>query len=529
MTLAATVVGFSAFLKSSSAVPSEPTTCVAADDLPPRAIVIGAGISGLAAARELSSRGFPVLVLEARDRVGGRIHSDSAAFSTDEIGGGNGEINSVVERGGAFIHDDGPQNSISLLASTMGIQRAVSGGDSSLVAADSARWIHAIGGNPLTEEEIQRGYSLFDRWWDVEARNLTSEHAVKMPSSAGDLPIKCVEQMAIEQMRTPIAEGRSGNEQTTTEIMIESALDAHLLDFHLESTFENDLGLSRWHQSARGLLNGYGWTSFEGTDSVVPEGMQSIPRRLHRDIVRSGRAEVITNAPVSKIYYSDNECKVTTEQGDDFEGGYCIVTLPIGVLKKRPGIFMPELPSSKIRAIEQMGVSAYSSVAVKWRRKFWDNETGAYYLIGGKKSNMLHAGFVVVGKIMNKPRMMVTQHYFNSHGRNFGGDFHWKQVVIDAVGGAFPDHGLRASDIESVEYTDWYNDPFSQGSYSAQQVGMEGDRERQVLAEPVGKTLFFAGEHTNLEGRFQSLDGAYDTGIRAAGELIDSIQCTHAL
>lgn len=42
----------------------------------PRVVVIGSGISGLAAARNLSEASFNVTVLESRDRIGGRIHTD---------------------------------------------------------------------------------------------------------------------------------------------------------------------------------------------------------------------------------------------------------------------------------------------------------------------------------------------------------------------------------------------------------------------------------------------------------------------
>lgn len=58
-------------------------------------IVLGAGIAGLAAARSLAERGVRVLVLEARDRVGGRVHS----LQTEH---------GVVELGAEFVHGKDP-------------------------------------------------------------------------------------------------------------------------------------------------------------------------------------------------------------------------------------------------------------------------------------------------------------------------------------------------------------------------------------------------------------------------------------
>ncbi|HEX7447856.1 MAG TPA: FAD-dependent oxidoreductase, partial [Pirellulales bacterium] len=55
-------------------------------------VVIGAGIAGLAAARELASRGFEVLVLEGRQRTGGRIWTDRSLSTPVELGAGSIEI-----------------------------------------------------------------------------------------------------------------------------------------------------------------------------------------------------------------------------------------------------------------------------------------------------------------------------------------------------------------------------------------------------------------------------------------------------
>ena len=49
----------------------------------------------------------------------------------------------------------------------------------------------------------------------------------------------------------------------------------------------------------------------------------------------------------------------------------------------------------------------------------------------------------------------------------------------------------------------------------------EDQDDWSILAETVGQTLYFAGEHTNMNGLYQILDGAYDSGIQAAGRVAD--------
>ena len=94
-------------------------------------LIIGAGISGIAAARSLTDMGVDVRVLESRDRIGGRIFTDNS-------------LGFPVDLGAAWIH--GTQgNPVTDLAIQSGIQRTATDFD--------ARTLYRSDGKPFTNDE----------------------------------------------------------------------------------------------------------------------------------------------------------------------------------------------------------------------------------------------------------------------------------------------------------------------------------------------------------------------------------------
>jgi monoamine oxidase len=74
---------------------------------------------------------------------------------------------------------------------------------------------------------------------------------------------------------------------------------------------------------------------------------------------------------------------------------------------------------------------------------------------------------------------------------------------------------------------DWSRDPFARGAYSYVLVG--GVNARATLAAPVENTLFFAGEATSTDGQGGTVNGALESGQRAAAQAARSLEkSTHA-
>ena len=97
--------------------------------------------------------------------------------------------------------------------------------------------------------------------------------------------------------------------------------------------------------------------------------------------------------------------------------------------------------------------------------------------------------------------------------------------AIAAIGRLF---GMRRRRVESLIegcwYHDWHADPFSLGAYSYALVG--GSTAAKRLARPVARTLFFAGEAADSEGRTGTVHGAIGTGYRAATAVISALRLT---
>lgn len=80
-------------------------------------IVVGAGLSGLKAAADLQGKGYSVVVLEGRDRLGGRVHSVKMSPTSS----------SSVEAGAQWLHGNNPNAVYSLVVNTLGITPVSSG------------------------------------------------------------------------------------------------------------------------------------------------------------------------------------------------------------------------------------------------------------------------------------------------------------------------------------------------------------------------------------------------------------------
>ena len=272
-------------------------------------IIVGAGISGLAAANHLVEDGKDVLVLEARDRVGGRIWSYSWHGVTIEEG---------------------------------------------------ANWIHTADGNPLTKFAEQ--YSL-----TTYATPLNSMVAyLNGKQIANDVYDNLVNKF----WSYIIAKKHKGQDESLVEtvnrFMEEESFtsdEKDILKFLANSEISNEYGveLDKLSRDYFDIGEDYG----DG-ELVLPNGLQQIINILKSDL------KIQLNHVVTKIDYNEKNRIVVHARNKKFFSKKVLVTVPLGVLKSGDIEFSPELPESKQNAISDLGMGLLQKHWLLFDKVFWD-------------------------------------------------------------------------------------------------------------------------------------------------------------
>ncbi|WP_191839739.1 FAD-dependent oxidoreductase [Catellatospora chokoriensis] len=430
----------------------------------PRILVIGAGIAGLAAAQALRGLGHPVTILEARDRVGGRIWTDADG----------------VDLGAHWIHGT-EGNPITELVERLEIPYSYVGGDSSYTG----------------------GFDNLDLFGTD--RRITSQAAKNRTLELADGVLHELEQRA-ERAR------RRGHPDTSLAEAIGQILasrdygpeDEHAVRYHLNVVLREDvaedadrLSLKHWEDGY--LVYGHG-------DSVLHRGYQSVVDALADGL------DIRLNHVVARIEAGEGPVRVVTDRGA-FTADKVLVTLPLGVLKSGAVAFDPPLPAAKQSAIAQLGFGTLNKIALHFPEPFWPQEQYAFgYLC---RDTDRHPTVVIsMWRSHGKPILVMLL------GGSLGRELEtWSdEQVADYSATVVQDiFGPDAPAPAHVSRTGWSGDPFARGSYSC--IGVDASpKDIGVLAEPVGGRLYFAGEATNGY-HWGCVHSAYESGLREAARI----------
>jgi monoamine oxidase len=415
-------------------------------------IVVGGGFAGVTAARECALRGRRTLLLEARDRLGGRTWSSSW----------NGF---AIEYGGAWVHWHQPHTFSELTRAGLGVT----------VSGDAGR-AHWHVGDERREGTIAERDAIARRGWNRFVDGVSE--ALPQPHA----PLAALSELARFD-RLSIAERMDELELDDEE---RDVLAAELESVaHGSLTEAGAVSILRWH-----ALSGYSLelAQFTGGRVTIDEGTGA----LLGAIADAAPFERRLEAPVAAVATRNGAVEVTTRDGEVHVAGAAVVAVALNALG---GIeFDPPLPEDKQRAIELGQASRGIKVMIHARGEdLIQNSIRYLHPFGYLGSEVL---------VGDGTQLMI----------GFGGDAEACDPADRAAMQASLDGILPGYEVLDATAHDWFADEFSRGTWAIHRPGWY-EHHHEAMRRPEGNLILAGSDIANGWAGF--IDGAIESGLRA--------------
>jgi monoamine oxidase len=372
-----------------------------------RVVVIGAGLAGLAAARELQHNGADVLVLEARDRRGGRIWTSSQWQDMP------------VDLGATWIHGV-KDNPITQLADELQTPRVKT-------SYEKAQ-IYTTDGKPMTtiqEEEVTRMAKVVSNTLR-KAQNRDPDRSI----------LESIEPLMVEYRDSPDR--------------------LRLIHFLLSEEFEQEYSGSverlstHWFDDAK---------EFDGGDAFFLRGFGVIVEHLARGL------DIRLSQEVRSIHWDTTELRVFTDKSE-FRADHVVITLPLGVLKSGSVRFEPELPFEKQVAISKLGMGVLNKCYLRFDKVFWPEDADWLGFVSARRGDW--DSWVSLHRAAKMPVLLGFS--AADRGRELE-SLSDQRIVASAMQALKTIFGSRIPNPVDHQVTRWASDPYARGSYSYNAVG----------------------------------------------------------
>jgi len=439
----------------------------------PDVIILGAGAARLSAAIELTRAGLAVSVIEARNRIGGRIFT-----LRDPV------CDAPIELGAEFIHGKPPE-----------IWDLLRRNHLDVTEVDGDVWC-------LREDKL----SPCDFFSEVD--------------------------QLLEQMddRAPDETFLQFLDHCCNDSVTQATKDwarGYVTGFHAADPAQISV-----HSLVKGLradLEIEGDRAFR----IRSQGYEALLEIFRRELREANvSCQLDTVATAIRWQPGNVELSACNQAGTiTMTAPRLLITLPLSILQaspEEPGAvrFVPDLPPQKQAALSKLAMGKAIRVTLRFQQRFWDDLRPPHSTESKSLANMSfllsHEDWFPTWWTTMPEKLPIITGWAPFHCAERLSGHSTDFVIEKSLRSLSCLLKLGKSELERLlahaEWHDWQSDPLSRGAYSYVKTG--GDEVQHTLAAPVEDTLFFAGEATDISGHNGTVHGAIGTGHRAAKQVL---------
>ncbi len=428
-------------------------------------IIIGGGAAGLMAARTLAKAGKNVVLLEGRNRLGGRIHTLEHGTSLQP-----------AELGAEFIHGDLPVT-----------QSLLNEADIKYTPASASMWRYDDGKFIAEGHVIEHWDEFLERI--MQLKNDMSMEAFMQQEFSGE---------RYEGLRESVRAYVSG---------YDNADPKKASAFSIRKEWQNE------HEDAQYRVEG---------------GYCMLISYLANEFKQAG-GHIYLNAVAKDIDWGQHHVTVSTDIGITYQARQLLVAVPLGILQAEAGLkgtlsFDPPV-DYYINALKSLGFGAVIKVLLEFDDAFWcSDETRQMAGVNLEDMGFLFSKETIPVWWTQMPvhRPLLTGWLGGppAAARLNTSD---EDMLIEALGSISNIFKIDIAKLKEKLLTwnviNWTVDPFCRGSYSYDTT--ETAEARKIISHPIGDTLFFAGEYLYEGTAMGTVEAALTSGLRAAEMLLD--------